>query len=366
MLVPISRWCLTMPITWRRAQVEIQYASDKIADLPLEIISNIRERIDFCIDQNGTALLTEDEKLWNAIKDLKNKGVTVRFVTTLTDRNISFCRQMMKCGEVFHNDKVKGNFQIADGTDYLCYIAENGDQFEGKQQQQLQLFHANTKSFVDMQQYLFDNLCNNATPAKEKIKEIGRGIRNDFTDTINEPQEITKILTNLLMSSRDEILLLFSTTNSFYRAKYSGMLNSIRQVSNDVTVKVLIHSSEDVTKEPIQEELEQSHRQIRVQYITKSLQSKIMIVVVDQATSVAVEVKDDSNKTFKDASAVAIYSNSKSTVSSCISIFETLWIESELDKQNKIKQAYFQMFKGLDLKDEFYSRRWSFEQEKEK
>jgi hypothetical protein len=185
----------------------------------------------------------------------------------------------------------------------------------------MQLFHANTKSFVDMQQYLFDNLCNNATPAKERIKEIGRGIRNDFTDTINEPEEITKTLNNLLISSRDEILLLFSTSNSFYRAKHSGMLNSLRQVSNDVTVKSLTQPNEDITKEPIQEDLKQSDGQIRIQYITKSLQSNIMIVVVDQATSMAVEVKDDSQRTFKEASAVAVYSNSELTVSSCISIF---------------------------------------------
>ena len=357
---------MIIPITWSRAQVEIPDASKNVADLPLNIISNIRERFDFCIDQNGIELLTEDENLWNAIKDLKNKGIKVRFATALSDRNISFCRQLMKCGEVFHNDRVKGNFQIADGTDYLCYIAENGDQSEGKQQQQLQLFHANTKSFVDVQQHLFDNLCNNSIPAKERIKEIGKGVRNDFTDTINEPEEITKVLNDLLMSSRDEILLLFSTSNSFYRAKHSGMLNSLRQVSNGVTVKVLTQPSEDITKEPIQEELMLNHLQIRVQYITKSLHSNIMIVVVDQATSIAVDVKADTNKTFKDASAVAIYSNSELTVSSCISIFETLWIESELDKQEKITQAYFQMFKGLELKDESYSRRWSIEQEKEK
>jgi hypothetical protein len=49
---------------------------------------------------------------------------------------------------------------------------------------------------------------------------------------------------------------------------------------------------------------------------------------------------------------------------SCISIFEALWIQSELDKQNMIKEAYFQMFKGLKLKDETYLRRWSFEQKK--
>ena len=131
----------------------------------------------------------------------------------------------MKCGEVFHNDKVKGNFQIADGINYLCYIMENEGKDSRKQQQEQQLFHTETKSFVDIQQYLFDNLCNNATPAKEKIKEIERGIRNDIADTINEPAEIRKIVNNQLMSARDEILLLFSTANSFYRAKYSGMLN---------------------------------------------------------------------------------------------------------------------------------------------
>jgi two-component system sensor histidine kinase VicK len=114
-----------LPTDWHPAQIEIQYANEDIAKLPLEIISNINERFDCCIDQNGVALLMENEKLWNAIKVLKDKGIRVRFITALTEGNISFCRQMMKCGEVFHNDKIKGNFQIADGISYLCYIIEN-------------------------------------------------------------------------------------------------------------------------------------------------------------------------------------------------------------------------------------------------
>jgi len=87
--------------------------------------------------------------------------------------------------------------------------------------------------------------------------------------------------------------------------------------------------------------------------------------VVDQSSSVAIEVKDDTKETFEEATGPAIYSNSELTVSSCMSIFETQ-IQSELDKQNKVQQAYFQMFKGLKLKDETYIRRWSFEQEKGK
>jgi hypothetical protein len=88
--------------------------------------------------------------------------------------------------------------------------------------------------------------------------------------------------------------------------------------------------------------------------------------VVDQSSSVAIEISDDTKETFEKATGPAIYSSSEMTVSSCMSIFETLWIQSELDKQNKVREAYFQMFKGLKLKDETYIRRWSFEQEKGK
>jgi hypothetical protein len=234
-------------------------------------------------------------------------------------------------------------------------VIENEDDRKARRQEQ-PLFHITDKSFVDIQQYLFDNLCDEAIPAKEKIKQIERGIRSDFADTINEPAEIRKIVNNLLMSAKDEILLLFSTTNSFYRAKYSGMLNLLRQIPLDVTVKVLIQVGNDIHKDRIQEEL--GHGEMRVQYITKPLQTKILSIVVDQSTSVAIEIADDRKNTFEEASGSAVYSNSELTVSSCISIFETLWIQSELDKQNKVRQAYFQMFKGLDIKEESYSRRW--------
>lgn len=352
-----------LPTFWRQAHIEIRYANEDIGKIPLEIISHVKNTFDSCIDQYGVILIRENERLWNAIKNLKNKGIRVRFVTTVNQENIASCKQLMKIGEVFHNDGVKGSFQIVDGTNYLCYITENEDKSHNKEQKH-QLFHSDTKSFVDIQQYLFDNLCNKAISAREKIKEIERGIRRDFTDTINEPAEIRKIVINQLMSAKDEILLLFSTSNSFYRAKYGGMLNLLRQIPNDITVKVLIQARENLDKDAIQEELRQSVKQIRVQYITKPLQTKIVAVVVDQANSVAIEISDDTKERFEEATGPAIYSNSEMTVSSCVSIFETLWIQSELDKQNKIKQAYFQMFKGLKLKDETYIRRWSFEQEK--
>jgi two-component system sensor histidine kinase VicK len=49
-----------------------------------------------------------------------------------------------------------------------------------------------------------------------------------------------------------------------------------------------------------------------------------------------VELKDDTKGTSYEAVGLATYSNSKPTVSSYASIFESLWIQSELYEQLKV------------------------------
>src|SRR5215469_16526247 len=119
--------CLRLPTHWPPSQIETRYSSEDIGKIPFEIISLIKKTFDCCVDQDEVILIRENERLWNAIKNLKNKGIRARFVTTVNEGNIASCKQLMKIGEVFHNDGVKGSFQIVDGTNYLC-ITEN----EGK------------------------------------------------------------------------------------------------------------------------------------------------------------------------------------------------------------------------------------------
>jgi hypothetical protein len=124
-----------MPTRWRPAQIEIQYIEEDISKIPFEIISSVKHTFDFCIDQNEVALIMENVKSWNAIKGLKKKGIRVRFVTTINEGNISYCRELMKFGEVFHNEGVKGTFQIADAANYLCYITANEGKAKSEQEQ---------------------------------------------------------------------------------------------------------------------------------------------------------------------------------------------------------------------------------------
>jgi two-component system sensor histidine kinase VicK len=57
------------------------------------------------------------------------------------------------------------------------------------------------------------------------------------------------------------------------------------------------------------------------------------VLLVDRASSLSVEVKNDSKKTIDEAIGLATYSNSKPTVLSYVSIFETLWSRGTLAKQ---------------------------------
>ena len=347
--------------------IEIISEPDTAIDTSVRLFSEAKEKIDYCLDNRGLSFVMECEQLWSAIVELKNKNITTRLVTEITTRNVRDCNLNMKHNEVFHSDRIKGNFFIIDGTKYLCYVIEDGH-LEGKQTIK-QVLYTGLKPFVDCQQYLFDSLCSHSVPAKEKIREIGRGISGDFIDVIRTSSEIQKVALELMESSTYEILLLFPTTNSFYRVEYSGMLNSVWEASQrGVTVKMLIQGTEEDNKlkEIVNRVIRQRNLPVNLQYISKPLETKISTLVIDQAVSLAIEVKDDEKLTFEESTGIAIYSNSESKISSSLTIFETLWIQSEIDIQNKVKQAYFQMFRGFELKDELYTRHWSFEQQKSK
>ena len=322
-------------------------------EVSVQIIAKVKERLDCCYDKNGPAAQIGSEPHWNAIAQLKYKGTKLRLITEITKENIAYCKTMMRYFDVRHMDGVKGNFGISDREQYLGNMLA----FDGKPE--TELIHIDNRTFVELQQYLFDTLWSKAIQAREKIKEIELGLDKEFIETINEPSQIQQLIHNLLKSATYEILILFSTVNSFHRAKNENILELLREsVERGVNVRLLAPAEDDGTKEISENKSKQQRKQIHTQHIRKPLQTNIITLIIDQAISLSIEINDDKKATFKESTGLATYSNSESNVSSCASIFESLWIQSELDKQNKIKQVYFQVFKGFGLKDETYRRRW--------
>ena len=70
-----------------------------------------------------------------------------------------------------------------------------------------------------------------------------------------------------------------------------------------------------------------------VNYTTKKIDTKTIILIADQAISLSISIKEDHDKnTFKDALEMASFSNNELNVSTLLSFFDSLWIRSEIDK----------------------------------
>jgi signal transduction histidine kinase len=75
--------------------------------------------------------------------------------------------------------------------------------------------------------------------------------------------------------------------------------------------------------------------------------------MVDRKECVIVESKDDSKVSSYDAAGISTYSNSKSIVSSYVSIFESLWSQTELYEQlKKSNQQLTNLYKQVAATNE--------------
>ena len=75
---------------------------------------------------------------------------------------------------------------------------------------------------------------------------------------------------------------------------------------------------------------------ISIRFLESELQTRISILIVDRKLCLAAELKDDTKETSLQAMGLSSYSNSKSTVLSYVSIFETIWKQAEMYEQLKI------------------------------
>lgn len=323
------------------------------------VISNVKKGIDCYFDARNLPLMI---KILSAnsqqIGGLKSEGAKLRCITEINRENLSQCKEVMKVCELFHTYCLTGSFLIADGNEYVGYLTS------GKGEEKL--LRITDPSFVDAQRFLLNTMIDRALPATHRIMEIGKGTGDEFMETIRDPLRVKSLISDLVTAAVYDIAIIFSTKNSFLIAEGEGIFEEIGQISaSGVKARILVMQDETV-KEISNTKLKVPYQNVQVNYLQQLLPTKITTFIVDQARTLTIEVNDDTKDTFQEAVGLSTYSNSESTVFSNISMFESLWIQSELDKQNKARQTYFQMFKGFKLKDEIYNRRWLSSREKGK
>lgn len=95
-----------------------------------------------------------------------------------------------------------------------------------------------------------------------------------------------------------------------------------KKTDDEIVVKMLVGGEKNI-------DLLNEYQSIEQRYLLKSIQTKLTTIVADRELSLVIEEKEDK----EDAVGLATYSNSESTVLSYASIFENLWIQSEIKQQ---------------------------------
>ena len=96
---------------------------------------------------------------------------------------------------------------------------------------------SNVKVIVQQQQIL-NLLWDKAILGKQRIKEIELGTKYEFINTIRDPDDIIKVIFNILNSATYNIEILFSSCATFRGLSSAGILDHLIKMKSERNIEV--------------------------------------------------------------------------------------------------------------------------------
>jgi two-component system, OmpR family, sensor histidine kinase VicK len=314
---------------------QVLYGVENAVKLFSRVIYGANTAIDICDDDIISHTATSHKIIEKRVLEI---GAKFRYITEIKKDNIKYCKELMKVGQVRHLDGIRTNFVVTD-TEY------SSSAIMQQVHAHPETVYSNVRSIVEQQQYLFENLWNKAIPAERKMNEIEEGIELEKTYIIQDPQSIQKLFVDMVKSVQHEVLLILPTVNAFLREHRMGIIQLLMQAVRErsVNVRILTPTNDVIDNILKNTVISYQEGERRKDFDLRSINmspeetavSTVTIVVVDKKESLVFEKTDDTKENFIEAVGMATYSNSKPTVVSYISIFESLWTQVDLYEQLK-------------------------------
>ena len=330
-------------------KTEVIYGSDKTTKAILEFLKSAEFSMNICADHTWPSVAMGVEVYKKGLSELKARKVRFRAITDITRDNVKHCKELVQIAELRHLDGIKGNFGISEKVYTASATLREAALLQ-------QVIYSNVKAILEQQHYVFETLWNKAISAEEKIREIEQGLEPDIVEVIQNPAKTAKLYLDLIKYAAREILLIFPTTNAITRQNSVGALQLLKQAAeqNKVNVRLLMPSNgesdnntlalsnPDYTSKNSVTDYSNIKRlllsgalsnNIDIRHIKKASETKATILIVDRRYSLVIELRDDNESSFEQAIGFSTYSTSRPGVLSYISIFESLWVQTELYEQ---------------------------------
>jgi two-component system, OmpR family, sensor histidine kinase VicK len=342
-------WNVAIPAEQKIREIEegkIIYETRIIENNPDEIVRQLsRQTADstelaICLTPGGMQysynyFFDIKKNLMDKQKRGEHKGI--RYVTTIDKDNLGVVKTYLESGiQVRHVRNLPPmSFGVSDKE-----IAATIEKMErGNRVQSLLI--SNEPLYQRHFASIFEELWGNGIDAADMIKDIEEGV--DFADieVIPNPRAGIAKAHSIISSARKEVSILISSANALRRQVQMGGLQLLKNASEQQGAKVRLlvpdeNENDGQRLSTILEEVKIQCPQVNVRTMEKGLHTRITIVLADRKECTIIELRDDTKDISYSAAGLSTYSNSKSTVSSYVSIFETFWKQTELYEKLKV------------------------------
>ena len=262
----------------------------------------------------------------------KGEGNGIRWITNIEEECVELVKTFLDLNMQIKHVKNLPPINFAVGKNEVNLTIEK---MEGGKMIQ-SLITSNEPSYVAYFYSIFEQLWNEGVDAQDRIRNITEG-RAEETDIeiIPNPKKGIDNAWKILRSAKKEILIVCSTSNAFRRQLQIGGLQLLKEIVEKNNVKVRILVPADTEAKLTIKEISISNPGIDIRSLEEALQTSITIIIVDRKECIIVESKDDTKETSYDAAGITTYSNSKTIATSYVSIFESLWNQTELFEELK-------------------------------
>lgn len=300
-----------------------------------DTIGMLRRSNQYSVCSVSDGLLYAYNNSFDAFKEILNQGSSgkhsgIRWVTSIDDnqdsRLLEVVKTFMNLGMQIRHVKTipPMNFGVSEKEMGITIESIRGGSLNAS------AIFSSEPQFVEQFAAVFEEIWNNGIDARRRIEEI-KGQKEAFIDVIQNPVEIQKRYHALVSSAKQQVLLFLPTTTAYRREEKIGIFESLEKAAAiGADIRILIPTDEGIGQE-IQEKVK-SKKGFTIRRIKTNIPTEVRskILIVDRREYLMIELKDNSKETFVEAVGSAIFSNSKSTILSYVTMFDSLWGQSEL------------------------------------
>jgi signal transduction histidine kinase len=326
-------------------------------------INNLVEKsergVSICTPIGGLQLLDKTKPLLESYKSLIKKyreGIVsegIRWLTHIenTKEQVILVKKFLDIGiNIRHVNNLP---PLSFGVSEKQFQSTVEKMIDGKMIQNV--LHSTEPLYIQHYQSLFEDIWNSAIEVQERIRQIETGSTLETTIVIENAAKTKLYFIDMVQNASKEILILFPSLNAIKREVIMGIIDLLKlKSSENIKIKVLSPVNDKVKELLLSNNIDSKNKtaeNILCREIRKPDDLISTIVIVDRKHVLATELKDDSKEFFEEAIGLSTYSKSKPTILSYISIFESLWAQTEMSEDLKI--ANEKLLKSEQLEREF-------------